>query len=378
MMRNHLGMESAVLIEIQGDDAIFRVVDTVHPDRFQVNDVWSTESALCAQVLVGNLPEIIPDVAKNARAAALPMTRELGIGAMIAMGVRNADATSFGMLCFVSSRPEPTLAERDLGAIKLLTRLVEREVQRRQAAFETVAADRNLVESLIENGEFEVYAQPITDLRSSKVSGYEALCRFAGVTDAPPEAVFDLAGDVGLRTQLETEIIRQALASAAALPGRTYLSVNASPNTVFAPGFGELFAGHDLCRVYLEMTEHQEVRDYPGLLKLLEPLRATGLRIAVDDAGTGFSGLYQIVQLQPDMIKLDRALVAGIDGDQAKRAMCAAMVHYAGESGAFLVAEGVETEAEAAELVRLGVSHAQGYHFGRPIPLNSLTVASTG
>jgi EAL domain-containing protein (putative c-di-GMP-specific phosphodiesterase class I) len=119
-------------------------------------------------------------------------------------------------------------------------------------------------------------------------------------------------------------------------------------------------------RIVLEVTERQEVGDYAPLAAALAPLRRAGLRIAVDDAGAGFASMRHILQLKPDLIKLDREIIAGIDGDPAQRALGAAMVGFACEIGAVLVAEGIETEAELAAVTKLGMTAAQGYLLGRP------------
>ena len=96
------------------------------------------------------------------------------------------------------------------------------------------------------------------------------------------------------------------------------------------------------------------------------------MRIAVDDAGSGYSSLAHILKLAPDFIKLDRELVSGIDLDPVRRALAASLVTFAADTGAEIVAEGVETEDELEVLRRLGVRYAQGYHLGRPAPLHAL------
>lgn len=116
----------------------------------------------------------------------------------------------------------------------------------------------------------------------------------------------------------------------------------------------------------LEVTERHEVGNYGPLADALAPLRRAGLRIAVDDAGAGFASMRHILQLKPDLIKLDREIIAGIDTDPAQRALGAAMVGFSSEIGAALVAEGIETEAELAAVTELGMTAAQGYLIGRP------------
>lgn len=376
MMRNHLGMDVAALKEFDGSSVTVQVVDAPEQsDDFRQGMTWSDRDTCCKLVLTGNLPQRVPDTDLNPIAREVPIVKTLGIRAFLALPLMRADGTPYGMLSFTSRAPDPHLADRDLSAIEMFATLVEREVQRRIESSAAVDANRDTIQNMIEKRKFAMFAQPIRSLGTERVDGYEALCRFESFPGQPADAVFDFAASVGLRAQLETEVILAALDAAKDLGEDTYISVNASPTTVFSKSFNDLFQDRDISRIVLEMTEHQEVRDYRGLLSLLAPLRAKGLRIAVDDAGTGYSGLHQIVQLQPDMIKLDRALVSGIDSDQAKRAMCAAMVHYAGESGACVVAEGVETADETAELVRLGVTHAQGFHLGRPLPFKERTAA---
>ena len=118
-------------------------------------------------------------------------------------------------------------------------------------------------------------------------------------------------------------------------------------------------------RIVAELTEHTRVDDYRGLLDALAPLRRQGLRIAVDDAGAGYAGLRHVLRLEPDLIKLDLELIRDIHTDPAKRAL----VTFAADTSAILVAEGIETADELATLRALGVPYGQGYHLARPGPL---------
>ncbi len=114
------------------------------------------------------------------------------------------------------------------------------------------------------------------------------------------------------------------------------------------------------------MTEHTAIGDYAAIQARLGVLRAQGFRVAVDDAGSGFASLNHILQLHPDIIKLDSGLIRDIDRDPAKRALATALVTFAQELGAELVAEGVETIEEFQTVRRLGISKIQGYLLGRP------------
>ena len=118
--------------------------------------------------------------------------------------------------------------------------------------------------------------------------------------------------------------------------------------------------------IVLELTVRLEVCDYAPRLSALAPLRHRVLRIAVDDAGSGFASMRHILHIRPDIIKLDRSLIAGIDDNQGQHALGAALVEFAHQIGATLVAEGLETPAELAAVGRLGMTAGQGYLLGRP------------
>jgi EAL domain-containing protein (putative c-di-GMP-specific phosphodiesterase class I) len=116
--------------------------------------------------------------------------------------------------------------------------------------------------------------------------------------------------------------------------------------------------------------EHAPVDDYDRLLEALHPLRQRGLRLAVDDAGAGYSTLQHILCLRPDLIKLDMSLTRNIDTDTARRALAAALIRFARDTGSRIIAEGVETTSEMATLRSLGVEKAQGYFVSPPLPLD--------
>ena len=116
----------------------------------------------------------------------------------------------------------------------------------------------------------------------------------------------------------------------------------------------------------LEVTEHAPVEDYDQLNRTLRTLRARGIRLAIDDAGAGFASFRHIVRLAPDFIKLDMTLTRDIDADPARRALATAMVSFALEIGATMIAEGIETEQEFRTLRSLGIGLGQGYFLGVP------------
>ena len=124
--------------------------------------------------------------------------------------------------------------------------------------------------------------------------------------------------------------------------------------------------GYDWSRVVLELTEHMPVEDYTALNAALAPLRAQGARLAVDDTGAGFASLRHILDLRPDIIKLDIGIIRDIDSDPRRAAVARMMTSFAHDQGVDVIAEGVETPAERDTLLDLGGRLGQGYLFGRP------------
>jgi len=210
--------------------------------------------------------------------------------------------------------------------------------------------------------------QPIHELTTGNITGVEALARFPSDDSRSPDHWFNEATSVGLGGELEFAAMEAALHNTAELPEHLYVALNLSPETCLdprLPGFLEQ-SGLAVDRIVLELTERLAVDEYAPLLAALAPLRRHGLRIAVDDAGSGFSSMRHILQLRPDIIKLDRSLIAGIDSDQGQRALGAAMVEFAKQIRARIVAEGIETQAELTAVTQLGMTSGQGYFLGRP------------
>jgi diguanylate cyclase (GGDEF)-like protein len=206
--------------------------------------------------------------------------------------------------------------------------------------------------------------QPIVSLSSGEPVGFEALARFGGKPGLPPSWWFSQAHRFGLGASLEATAVRVALA-APQRPGETYLSVNLSPSALASDEVRHELPA-DLAGVVIEITEEERVRDVDALQRHLDPLRARGARIAVDDAGEGYAGLQQVMRMRADIIKLDRALVADVHADPAKIALIGSLVHFARSTGASICAEGVETLDELRVLIHLGVAAGQGWVFARP------------
>jgi EAL domain-containing protein (putative c-di-GMP-specific phosphodiesterase class I)/DNA-binding response OmpR family regulator len=217
------------------------------------------------------------------------------------------------------------------------------------------------IDAALEPGTLSIAFQPFVELATQAIVGAEALARFAGPVNRPPNEWFAEAALVDRLELLELASIALALSSLDELPDGAFMSVNVSATTACTMELASYLRRLPAERIILEITEHSKVN--------LSDFLARGGRLAVDDAGAGYAGLEHILRLSPDIIKLDIALTSGIDEDPAKRALAMSLVQFARETGATLIAEGIETEAELAALRDLGVTWGQGYHLSRPGPL---------
>jgi EAL domain-containing protein (putative c-di-GMP-specific phosphodiesterase class I) len=237
---------------------------------------------------------------------------------------------------------------------------------RHRAEQELEERDR-LIRLTIANRSLETHFQPIVNLRSGAAVGTEALSRFPHGPVRPPDVWFAEAASVGLGVELELIALDVALEQLDRLPSGVYLSLNASVETIVSEGFEATLAGAPAERIVLELTEHTPVNDYRAFALRIDELRSHGVRLAVDDAGSGFSSFSHILNLKPDIIKLDIALTRGIDKDPARQALGRALLNFGLEAyRTTIVAEGIETPGELETLRSLGCPSGQGFILGRP------------
>lgn len=224
-----------------------------------------------------------------------------------------------------------------------------------------------LIRSTILHRSLETHFQPIVDLQSGGAVGTEALARFYHPHFRTPDVWFAEAASVGLGVELELTAMDMALEQLPRLPSGLYLSLNASVDTIVSEQFRSSLRDVHAERVVLELTEHTVVDDYQVLATSIGDLRSRGVRLAVDDAGAGFASFRHILNLQPDVIKLDIGLTRGIDRDPARRALGRALLAFGMDAyNASIVAEGIETQDELNTLKALGFSRGQGFLLGRP------------
>jgi diguanylate cyclase (GGDEF)-like protein/PAS domain S-box-containing protein len=207
--------------------------------------------------------------------------------------------------------------------------------------------------------------QPIIDLRTGEVAAYEALSRFDGPVDHPPNVWFEQAHRCGLGYRLEALAFERAL-SAPGRPDGTYLTVNLSLSSLASDEVRAVLP-KDLTGVVIEITENELVTDKADVLAAMALVRERGARLAVDDAGSGYAGLQHVMRLEPDVIKLDRALVDGVAADPVKAALIEAFVRYGRRIDATICAEGIETLDDLEVLADIDVAYGQGWAIGRPV-----------
>jgi EAL domain-containing protein (putative c-di-GMP-specific phosphodiesterase class I) len=239
---------------------------------------------------------------------------------------------------------------------------------------------RQKINGTIAQSSFKVVFQPIIDCHRDTAVAAEALTRFPERGRTTPQWLAD-AESVGLLVPLELALAATALLELPNLDPSVAMAVNVSPTTVVSGRLHEVLTGVPVDRVILEITEHAPVDDYKSVRTALSRWRDKGMRIAVDDAGGGYSSFAHILELSPELIKLDTSLIRDLHTSPHRQALVRAVISFAEEMHVQVVAEGVEAEAELIELRRLGAHFAQGFHLGRPRGLDEqteLTLTSTG
>jgi EAL domain-containing protein (putative c-di-GMP-specific phosphodiesterase class I) len=349
--RRKLDLSVAFLSRIDQTTRTMQVVDTLLATPVD-GYAGPRDSGFCLAVIEGRLPQVMPDV------------RDVP-----------GDGTDYGTFCAFGLVTDPEVSPRDLALMEVLAdaaaMVIEPQVRRERQDAEI--SDR--LAPVMDAGGPDVVLQPIVDLGTGTRVGAEALSRFPSAWNRTPDVVFDEAHRIGQGHCLEL----LALARGAALLDRVdgYVSLNVSPQTLLTPMCGELLATLPLERIVLELSEHDQVHDYPALEAALAPLRRRGMRLAIDDVGAGFSSLRHIVMACPDVIKMDRSIVSGVDHDPMLAKLAQSLVDFAHSFDVSVVAEGVETAAEHAVLQSLGVDGGQGWLFGRPAPADVLADAGT-
>lgn len=219
--------------------------------------------------------------------------------------------------------------------------------------------------------EFSYAFQPIVDIRARRIFAHEALVR-----GPAGESAHSVLSQVVAENQysFDQACREKAIRIAASLQMQSHLSINFLPNAIYRPEVcirSTLEAarryGFPIERIVFETVEGEKIDDGKWLAEILTEYKRIGFKTAIDDFGAGFAGLNLLADFQPDIVKLDMALVRGIDQSQPRRSIVAGVVGMCGELGIDVIAEGIETGEEARCLADLGIRLMQGYRFARPV-----------
>ena len=372
VVREHLGLDVTYISEITDRHMVYHYVcdaagaQTGEDARLKPGDMLAAKNTYCHHVANGLLPELICDTQALEISRKLAVTDSLRIASHIGVPIQLKDGRIYGMMCGFSHTPNTTLNERDLSTMRIFANLVGEHLDEKIRTESILETKRRRVRDVLDAGSLDVVFQPIINLTTMKTVGYEALSRFTGPGACPPDILFSEADDVGSLAELELAAIGKALQAMPKLDPAQFLSVNASPSTLMTQEFVQLVSQYPLQRIVVEVTEHAQVGCYEQLTDALAPLRRRGTRLAVDDAGAGYASMRHILQLHPDIIKLDMSITRDLDTCPSHRALVRALVSFTRETRGHVVAEGIERDSELSVLRDLGVHKGQGYLLGRP------------
>lgn len=272
------------------------------------------------------------------------------------------------------------LRNPQFGLATQLRRLIDEA--RRDCAFAVEAQRRevrhNLLETILDHRIYSVY-EPIVEVESRTVYGYEALARGAeGSRFHSPVALFGAAEEHGLVFELDCVCRESGLRGAVDFPAGTKLFLNIRPTAIHDPSFQEDRLIETLQKsqlaptdVVFEISEQESIRSFAAFKEMRDYYRSLGFQFALDDTGAGYAGLEELLEIEPDYIKIDRAMVSGVDQDPARQGVLSAVLQLADKMGAQVIGEGLDTLEELEMLGRLGIRFGQGWLFGHPTPLRA-------
>jgi EAL domain-containing protein (putative c-di-GMP-specific phosphodiesterase class I) len=312
---------------------------------------------------------------------------ELGLGRLVGVAGAVADALR-GRLRQSGWAPGPAPLDFSIGYALVLPsasarfeRLVHQGV-REARSMNVLEAERLQRERaaelrlILREGRVTTHFQPIVEMESGIIMGYEALSR--GPLDsalAVPKALFSCSQSARLAPELDALCHRQALRQARGFDPAKKLFLNSHPETLGAPGFldrGMRAALEEAAllprNLVLEITERTAIDDFEAFGRELDRLRRLGFLVAIDDVGTGYSSLQTVSEVQADFLKIDMCLIKNIHHSLIKQDLVHSLLQVASRTQTRVIAEGIETEEEYRALRSCGVRYGQGFYFARPAP----------
>lgn len=375
LARETLSMELGYFGTFDGAVETYRVVEgTSQRLGLREGSTLRLDQTLCWHVASGQIGGVVPDARRDRVTRDLTPVREGGVASYIGVPV-HLDGELMGMLCLICADAKPQLSGQDLAMMRLLGKVVaielsletemdrarRRELPTLRRALRPTSPDLRMVYQPVAR------LEPRLQTKRLQVRSVEALSRFGLQPPHPVEYWFDLGWRSGIGVDVEMAAVERALAALRLLPEPIRLAVNVSPETLASPRLRDAIPPEEAHRVTVELTEHVLFDDYEALRPGLERVRAAGVSLAIDDLGSGTSNLQSVVELAPDLIKVDISITRGVESDPRSRALIAALVAFTRDTGIKLVTEGVERAETARALLDLGVEYGQGYWLSRPL-----------
>ncbi|MDD5438791.1 MAG: EAL domain-containing response regulator [Candidatus Omnitrophica bacterium] len=225
--------------------------------------------------------------------------------------------------------------------------------------------------NILDRKELRTLYQPIVNLATRQTLGYESLVRGPQGSDLEnPLTLFATASEADMYFELDKMCIYLTLERADFLSNQQILFINVNPDTLGNNDFQGMQFLHNTplapSQLCLELTERTGFENFTQLTANLERYRLKGMKAAIDDIGEGYSSLKAIAELKPEYMKIDMALIRGIDVDEVRVSIVSLLVDFARKVKSQLIGEGIETEAEYRTLMSLGIKYGQGYYFAKP------------
>ncbi|SIT12099.1 MAG: EAL domain-containing protein [Thalassolituus maritimus] len=371
-VRYRLDMDVGFLSEFSQDQRVFRFVDCASDANLVSEDSCGPlKDSFCEMIADGRLKQLVPDTEVSGETDLVPEFTTIPVKSHVSVPVVLSDGHTFGTFCIFSREVKPKLNNRSLMLVRVFADVIAALIEDARKGSEENRQRQEVILDILERDELLLHAQPITALTDRSIQGFELLARLSTDLDLSPAQLFIDADRLGLSSAIGLRVVEKSKEALVTLPSNAYVSINVTPAFLMQCDISGIYTPEEAKRIVLELTEHEEIADYDLLNARLKPLRDAGMRLAIDDAGAGYASMRHILLLSPDMLKLDMSLIRDIDQDRDKQSLVAALRGFAQVQGYMVVAEGIETEAELAELETLNVCCGQGYLLSRPQPVDT-------
>jgi EAL domain-containing protein (putative c-di-GMP-specific phosphodiesterase class I) len=366
-LRAHLDMDVAfVSRQIGNTHRIFTHVAARGIAPLASGDHNPNENSLCWLVIQGKLPERVTDTSHYEAAACLPITDAINVRAHFSVPMRRRNGEIHGSLCCFSYRPRPDIEERDMQMIRSVAQIVSDQIESRielEERGEEAAAE---IGRLIVDDALTINHQPIYDLTDWHLVGHECLMRHKASPEVSANALLDQARAAGRTLELELHFAKKALATLDPEHPERFIAINVSPETLASPALGQVIPEGLASRLVIELNQREAVQQHGSIKEAIRVLKERAW-VAVSSEGEGLLGLQALVDLGPDIVKIDSEFLGGLATDTSRRALVKALVQFAADTGVTLIAQGVETPEDLQALRELGVRFAQGNILGKPV-----------